>query len=394
MIEGPDAGSPAELGGDVGDSEVNRSLESLRGEIDSIDEQIVHLLAARHTKVQKVVALKTAHKLPIYHPAREEDLISFRRSQAQHVGLDPDHIEALFRSILRQSRVGQTAHAAKSGVRPGFKVLIVGGLGRMGQYFCRWFSEAGYEVRVLDIDDWPAVDELCAGINLALVSVPIPVTVDVIRSLGPHLPAGCILSDVTSVKQQALEAMLSSHKGPVVGLHPLFGPATTSMDKQIMVAIPGRDGESCQWLADQMASWGNIVLPISAKEHDEIMDLVQGVRHFATFSFGQYLCQRNIDLSRTLEFSSPIYRLELGMVGRLFAQDASLYANIIFASPERRARLRDFTRFVSENLGFLEEQNHEKFCVEFARIAEWFGPFCEQAMRESSFLIDKLVERF
>jgi len=34
------------------------------------------------------------------------------------------------------------------------------------------------------------------------------------------------------------------------------------------------------------------------------------------------------------------------------------------------------------------------FCAEFKNIAEWFGPFSEQAMRESTYLIDRLIERF
>ena len=376
------------------EKEVMSQLDGLRQEIDGIDEQIVALLAQRHARVQRVVALKTTHKLPIYHPAREENLISQRRAQAQRAGLDPDHIEELYRSIMRQSRVRQTVHAARSGVRPGARVLIVGGRGQMGQYFARWFNESGYEVRILDLEDWPRVAELCQGIDLALVCVPIEVTTKVIAQVGPYLPADCVLSDLTSVKQPALTAMLAAHPGAVVGLHPLFGPSTSSMDKQLMVLAPGRRPEQCQWLIDQMMAWGNVVLPISAHEHDRIMDMVQGVRHFATFAFGQFLCRRNIDLPRTLEFSSPIYRLELGMVGRLFAQDAALYANIIFASPERRALLKDFVKFLAENGDLLEEGSREKFCTEFKRIADWFGPFCEQAMRESTFLIDKLVERF
>ena len=373
---------------------VTARLDGLRQEIDAIDQQIVGLLAQRHGCVQQVVALKTAHKVPIYHPAREENLISQRRAQAQQAGLDPDHIEELYRSILRQSRVRQTDHAAKTGLRPGAKILIVGGRGRMGQYFARWLGGAGYEVRILDREDWPRVTELCAGLNLALISVPIEATPDVIQQLAPFLPKDCLLADLTSVKQPALEAMLAAHSGPVVGLHPLFGPTTSSMDQQILVASPGRAPEQGQWLLDQMMAWGNIVVTIGAREHDEIMDVVQGVRHFATFAFGQFLCRRNIDLSRTLELSSPIYRLELGMVGRLFAQDASLYANIIFASPQRRALLKEFISFLADDRKLLEGDNRDRFCEEFKRIAEWFGPFCEQAMRESTFLIDKLVERF
>jgi chorismate mutase/prephenate dehydrogenase len=124
------------------------------------------------------------------------------------------------------------------------------------------------------------------------------------------------------------------------------------------------------------------------------MGIVQALRHFATFTFGQFLKRRRISLSRTLEFSSPIYRLELGMVGRLFAQDPSLYSEIIFASGKRRELLKDYLASVTENLEMLEKGDKDLFQREFQKIAEWFGPFSGQAMRESTFLIDKLIERF
>ena len=132
----------------------------------------------------------------------------------------------------------------------------------------------------------------------------------------------------------------------------------------------------------------------NADEHDEIMGIVQALRHFATFSFGQFLSRKNIEMARTLEFSSPIYRLELGMVGRLFDQDASLYAEIIFASPERLELLKEYIASLNRNVEMLENMDKDGFIEEFNRIAKWFDPFSEQAMRESSFLIDKLIERF
>ena len=370
------------------------SLDELRREIDSIDEQIVNLLASRHDRVRQVVALKKEAGLPVYHPAREEDLISRRRAQAASLGLDPDFVEELYRCIMRQSRVRQTSHVARAGVKPGARVLLVGGRGRMGRYFSRWFSEAGCETRVLDVEDWPRAGELCRGIDLALVGVPIDRTVAVIAQLGPHLPPHCVLADITSLKSAPLKAMLAAHAGPVVGLHPLFGPSTSSMDQQIVVATPGRDPQATRWVLDQFAAWGNIILTITAAEHDELMDLIQGVRHFATFAFGRFLAERRVNLERTLEFSSPIYRLELGMVGRLFAQDPGLYAGIIMASPERKALLRQYVKSLEQACALIEQGRTEEFCREFGRIADFFGPFCEQAMRESSFLIDKLVERF
>ena len=374
--------------------DVEQELEILRRQLDNIDREIVSLLGKRQAEVERVVSLKKAYNLPVYHPAREEDLLSQRRLQGAEAELDPDYIEDLYRRILRQSRVEQTARLAQKGVRAGATVLLVGGLGSMGQYFHNWFADAGYNIRILDRHDWPNADKLCEGIELAIISVPIEVTNAVVDRLGPHLPADCVLADITSIKESPLNAMLDSHEGPVVGLHPLFGPTTSTMDKQIVVVTPGRNLPACNWLIDQFSVWGSIILQVSAKEHDEVMSIVQTLRHFATFAFGQFLRRRHVDLSRTLEFSSPIYRLELGMVGRLFAQDPSLYSEIIFASPERLTLLKDFLTSLTENLAMIEKGDKDVFSAEFRKIADWFGPFSEQAMRESTYLIDKLIERF
>ena len=82
------------------------------------------------------------------------------------------------------------------------------------------------------------------------------------------------------------------------------------------------------------------------------------------------------------------------MVGRLFAQDPVLYSEIIFASPQRRILLKDYLVSITENIDMIERGDKEMFCAEFQKIADWFGAFSEQAMRESTFLIDKLIERF
>ncbi len=369
-------------------------LEQLREAIDRIDQQLVDLLAQRRQVVQQVTAIKQKHDLPTFHPAREENLISARRAQATEAGLDPDYVEDLFRTVLRHSRVGQLNTLSRRSVRPGAKVLVIGGLGNMGRFFSTWFRQSDYEVRVLDREDWPRVRSLTAGVDLCLLAVPIDITPSVALQIGPHLPPGCILADICSLKRKPLEAMLQAHPGPVVGLHPLFGPATMTMDKQIVVIAPGRRLDQCQWLLDQLTLWGNILVETASAEHDQLMGVVQALRHFATFAFGQFLYSRGVPIPRTLELSSPIYRLELAMVGRLFAQDPSLYAEIVFATPERLALLKDYIQSLQQNLGLVERGDKAEFIARFRQIAEWFGPFSEQAMRESTFLVEKLVHRF
>ena len=369
-------------------------IDLVRKRIDDIDLEIIRLLAERQSEVDRMVSLKKSHNLPVHHPAREENMISERRSLGLDMGLDPDYLEELFRAVIRRSRVEQTESISRKGIRPGAIALIVGGTRGMGRYFYNWFNKSGYETRSMGTRDWDNIELLCDGIDLALISVPIESTESVIRKIAPYLPPGCVLADLTSIKDRPMKAMMESHKGPVVGLHPLFGPTTSSLDKQIIVTTPGRDAGACKWLNDQLSAWGAVVVQSDPKEHDDIMTVVQALRHFATFVFGRFLSMRNIDLFRSLEFSSPIYRLELGMVGRLFAQDPGLYAEIIFATPERRELLQAYATSITESIAMIEKGDKEEFTREFRRVAEWFGPFSEQAMRESTFLIEKLIERF
>jgi len=369
-------------------------IKPMRDEIDRIDNQILSLLARRQTQVEQVVAAKKAHNMPVHHPAREEDLIYRLRAQAGQAGMDPDFMEDLYRIILRQSRVKQTRKMAHKGLRPGAKILIIGGRGQMGAFFARLFTLSGYNVSILDQDDWDRAATLCRDIDLALVSVPIEKTREVVDTLAPLLPASAVLADLTSIKAGPMAAMTAAHKGPVMGLHPLFGPTSGSLDKQIIVACSGRGDADCQWILEQLTIWGAVIVPASADEHDRVMEIVQALRHFATFCFGDFLRHHNIPLDRTLEFSSPIYRLELGMVGRLFAQDSALYAEIIFATPKRRNLLKSYINTLSRHVDMLENNDKEGFIRQFNTVAQWFGPFGEQAMRESSFIIDKLIERF
>ena len=372
----------------------DKKILALRAQIDEIDWQILSLLAQRQGQVEKVVKLKKKHNIPVYHPAREEDLISKLRVQAGKANLDPDFMEDLYRVILKQSRVKQIDQMQGKGVRPDTRILIIGGDGQMGQFFASLFHKSGYEVRILEKKDWNKAKQLCENIDLALICVPIEKTCDIIEKVAPFLGPNTILADLTSIKAKPLEKMLDAHPGPVTGLHPLFGPDSGSLDKQIVIVTPGRDSDRCQWLVDQMTLWGAVIVPCSAKEHDEIMEIVQALRHFATFSFGQFLYEKNARIERTLEFSSPIYRLELGMVGRLFAQDASLYSEIIFATKQRRQLLKDYIASLNNHLEMLEANDKHLFIEKFDTIAQWFGPFSEQAMRESTFLINKLIERF
>lgn len=82
------------------------------------------------------------------------------------------------------------------------------------------------------------------------------------------------------------------------------------------------------------------------------MTYIQALRHFSTFANGLHLSKQPIELAQLLALSSPIYRLELAMIGRLFAQDAELYADIIMDKSENLEVIKSLKQSYEESLNF------------------------------------------
>ncbi len=361
-------------------------LNELRDQIDLVDKQMVDLLAQRLALVEKVGEVKSKHGLPIYVPEREATMLASRREEAEKQGVPPQLIEDILRRTMRESYTSEKDSGFKC-LNPDLgTVVIVGGHGQLGGLFARMFRLSGYEVKILGSQDWARSDDLLEGAGLVVVTVPIHLTEQVIAKLN-NLPENCILCDLTSIKSKPLNAMLEAHSGPVVGLHPMFGPDVPSLAKQVVVYCNGRGKETYQWLLDQIEIWGGSLRNCEAEEHDHGMTLIQALRHFTSFAYGLHLCGENPNINNLLQLSSPIYRLELAMVGRLFAQDPNLYADIILSSDENIDMIRRFHQSFGDALVILEGGHKQAFVESFEKVGEWFGDHSQQFMEESQTLL-------
>ncbi|MDL2194095.1 bifunctional chorismate mutase/prephenate dehydrogenase [Shewanella algae] len=365
-------------------------LEKLRGLIDSVDQELLKLLRQRLDLVAQVGAVKHNAGLPIYAPQREAAMLAKRRAEAESLGVSPQLIEDVLRRLMRESYLNEKDVGFKQ-VNPDInKVVIIGGRGQLGTLFAQMLTLSGYPVHLLDKDDWDNADAILDGAGLVLVTVPIAITCELIRSRLQRLPKDCILADLTSIKSEPLQAMLEAHCGPVVGLHPMFGPDVGSLAKQVVVVCHGRQSEAYAWLLEQIAICGARLVEADAGKHDKAMQLVQAMRHFSSFVYGLNLCREQADLDSLLQFSSPIYRLELAMVGRLFAQSPELYADIIFAQQESLGAISDYLDNYAGALAMLKAGDRDGFVRQFREVAEWFGDFAPQFRSESRSMLQSV----
>lgn len=369
-------------------------LKSQREKIDDIDNRLLDLLRERNDVARDVVRQKVQSRLPIFVEQREQEKTLAFRKKAEERGLDPEWAEDFLRMIMSSSRASQSNIQFPRATTKPKSILIVGGEGGMGRLYRSIAERTGHHVHSIDKGNWYELDQYADTLDLVIVSVPIRVTLDVIRRLGAKIGSDTVLADFTSNKSEPLQAMLDLHDGPVVGLHPMHGPDVSNLSKQLMVVCPGRRMEKAAWFLEQCELWGMRLLEADPTKHDHVMHLVQGLRHFVALLHGSFMKEYDLKPEDMLDYSSPIYRAELMMTGRIFAQDAELYADIVLSNEERRELLLSFFDHHQKLVKMIRNDDKESFIKEFEGVTDFFGSFANQALEESGYLINRLADRF
>jgi prephenate dehydrogenase/chorismate mutase/prephenate dehydrogenase len=279
--------------------------------------------------------------------------------------------ESVWAGVVKSCHASLTPKSATNHVIPT-QITIIGGRGRMGRLFQEQLSLVGHNVSVLEHEDWEYAEQLLSQAELVLVSVPIEHTVDVIKRAAKYLAPNTALCDITSIKIQPTQAMLEHHCGPVMGLHPMFGPNIKSFLGQKVVVCPGRNDDSFQWLLDFLKSKGGELIVCTPEEHDRMMVIIQATQHFCRFSLGVFLAQARVEIEQSLTMSTPNYRQEIDIVKRLFAQNPNLCVDIMLATEERCNAISFLANTYSRLARLVARKDREALIKEFENTQNFF----------------------
>jgi len=160
-----------------------------------------------------------------------------------------------------------------------------------------------------------------------------------------------------------------------------------------VVLCRGRGDAWADWVARSLTARGLVITETSAEHHDRVMSVVQVLTHFQTQVQGLTLARLGLPLSETLPFTSPAYLLELYVAARHFAQDPALYGPIEMRNPGTAAVTAALGASVREVADVLAAGDQAAFTILFDEVRAFFGEFTAEALVQSSFLIDRIVER-
>lgn len=368
-------------------------LEDLRDALDEVDHELLALLVRRMGIVADIAVSKREQRVRIRDLARERRVLDDRCARAEELGLPPDSIESVWRQLMLMSRERQAALRAEvpTDLEPK-RIAIVGGKGGMGQSLSTLFSDLGHEVLIADLETELTPVAASQAADVVVVSVPIRESRAVIEQVGPHVRSDALLMDVTSLKVDPMAAMLSTTEASVLGTHPMFGPGVNTYQGQRVVICPGRGDAWLGWARQMFSARGLVVTETTPEEHDAMMAIVQVLHHFKTQVLGLALSRLGVPLEDTLRFTSPAYLLETYVTGRHFAQSPELYGPIEMLNPDSKRIVAAFQGAAAALGAILAAGDQEAFDGVFAEVRVFFGDFTDEALEQSGFLIDRLVE--
>ncbi|MEM2137622.1 MAG: prephenate dehydrogenase [Candidatus Anstonellaceae archaeon] len=163
------------------------------------------------------------------------------------------------------------------------KIAIMG-IGKMGFWLAKELSKEN-EMAVYDKDSRKAAEvkgaKALASLEevekfapeLLINSVSLQHTVKAFEEILLHLPKGCTICDVASVKTGLPEFYKKAGRR-FVSLHPMFGPTLADMDslkEENLVIIKESDAKMAEFFRKFFSSLGLRIFEYSFEEHDSMM---------------------------------------------------------------------------------------------------------------------------
>ena len=227
------------------------------------------------------------------------------------------------------------------------RVVIAGHRGRMGAMLLERFScRAGIDAVGLDLPYLESdLAEACRGARAVLLCVPASAIADVTAKFVPYMDAETILADITSVKERPMRDMESLWSGPVVGTHPLFGPAPAEGMELRVPVIPGRNAseEDIAFIEALFQGFGCVTFRATAEEHDMAEAKIQGM-NFITSAV--YFAMTAEDPA-LLRYLTPSFRRRKDSAEKQLTENRALFTWLFEANPHSQTMVLQYLGLLS-----------------------------------------------
>ena len=315
------------------------TLEELRRQLDTLDGELLALIAKRQALGREVAAAKRATGYPTRDYQREREVILGVRARAEALGLPGELAEDVLRLLIRSSLTTQEqARVAAQGAGSGRRALVIGGAGKMGGWFVQFLGSQGFAVQVADphgtapgvaaVADWRAIEDLNA-FDFIVVATPLSASSAILSELALRRPRGVVfdLGSLKSPLRGGLHALKAAGV-KVTSLHPMFGPSTELLSDRHVIFVDMGSPEALEAARSLFAPTMAEQVVMGLDEHDRLIAYVLGLSHALNIAFFTALAESGEAAPRLAKLSSTTFDAQLEVATDVSEESPELYFEI------------------------------------------------------------------
>ncbi|MCF6317687.1 MAG: bifunctional chorismate mutase/prephenate dehydrogenase [Proteobacteria bacterium] len=313
-------------------------LDTLRRNLDKIDEQIIRLLAERQMNVDAIGSVKLSTKSPTRDYQREKQVIDNITNCALSNKVDPEIAKQIFSLIIRTSLEKQENQKINtSGYGSKKSALVIGGNGKMGKWFVRFLSNQGFKVDISDVHFDSAEDkeynidytQVELNYDYIIVAAPIAASAKILQELATLQPTGIVM-DIGSIKSPLkLPLMNLVDAGcKVVSIHPMFGPDIKLLSNKHVVFIDLGDTESVNKVKALFQPTMVEQIDMLLEDHDRLIAYILGLSHVLNIAFMSVLSESGEAAETLSKLSSTTFDAQLSIGKNVVSENPHLYFEI------------------------------------------------------------------
>ncbi len=268
------------------------------------------------------------------------------------------------------------------------KVGIIGGTNGTGEQFAKFFKKQNFQVEVSGRNTKITNTELAKTSDILIFAPPLKTSIKIMEETIFHCKnKNQIILDVCSIKTPHIK-ILKKAKGKIAGLHPLFGPQFKTPKNQNIIICPGNK-KIIPSLVKLFKAMEMKTTIMNAKKHDELMSLIQVIPHLSAIITGSLLRIMKININESLKTCSPIYKTELYMIARIFAQNPSLYSEIISKNSNSPKITKNLKLIINKLNSAIIEKDNNSIEKMFKLNKKFFNNFSKIALKKTQKMIEE-----
>jgi len=354
-------------------------LAASRERIAELDREILRLVGVRMEVARQIGEIKRGQGKPLRDWETEKRVLDRAERAAGEVGLDPELARSLLGTIIGGSRVEQERLSYSEYRGQVEDVLIVGGLGRRGQWFGRFLQDQGHGVSVYDPGRgetrFPRAGSLEEGLarsGVTLLASPLDTIADLLRRIAETGYEGVVF-DIASLKSHLAAAIVDARSRglSVTSLHPMFGPATRSLSDKVICVCDCGDAVATQRVLGFVRETAATIVSLSLEEHDRVISSVLGLSHLINVLFASVLSESGMDHKFLRRVGSTTFHSQMATTETVVRENPELYYAIQRFNPNRDELYRCLQRTAEEITRSVQVGDFAAFARVMARAASW-----------------------